>query len=337
MKIKDKKCILFCHYGNSPYLIYTLKQVKLTNPECRIILLGDQENKNTAKIANVEHYYFKDYDNSAEILKFEAVFKHIAGIKHKKEFWTKFVFKRWFYIHNFIRKNNIDSFWHFDSDNMILSNLEDQEYKFKDFDCTEQCNGICMNGYISSFDVVDGYVNKINDLFVDEEYLNEQKIDFINNPDYAFTEMRAYKAYKEQEKIKSIRLNKIIDKESFDDCICQEHGYDVYTVPLGGRYLKKIYTDNHGTFYCYHLNSTTYIKMNSLNLSWVPTSLFKLVFKEFKKKYQKAGPLKIEDYVLLDVFQTKSLRSRVLRLTPQIIKKIIKSIIKKRTLIVKKI
>ena len=215
---------------------------------------------------------------------------------------------------------------------MILTNLEDQEYKFKNFDCTEQCDGICMNGYIASFEVVDGYVNKINDLFEDEEYLNEQKIDFLENPDFAFTEMRAYKAYKEQEKIKSIRLNKIINKESFDDCICQDHGYDVYIVPLGGRYLKKVYIDIEGNFYCYHIASSTFVKMNSLNLSWVPTNIFKLVFKEFKKKYRKVGNAQIKEYKLMDVFQTKSLRSRVLRLTPQIFKKIVKSIIKKRNL-----
>ncbi|NEW78267.1 MAG: hypothetical protein GZ086_02340 [Gelidibacter sp.] len=329
MKIKDKKCILFCHYGNSSYLNYILKQVKLTNPESRVILLGDENNNRIARKTGVEHYYFKDYDNSDEILNFEKVYHHVAGVKHKKEFWTKFVFKRWFYIHNFIKKNNINSFWHFDSDNMILSNLDKQESKFKDFDCTEQCNGICMNGYITSFQVVDGYVNKINNLFIDKDYLNEQKLDFERNPDYAFTEMRAYKAYKEQENIKSIRLNKIIDNESFDDCICQEHGYEMYNTPLGGRYLKKIYFDNYGNFYCYHISSSKYIKMNSLNLSWVPTSLFKLIFRKFKKNYRKPSPLIIEEYLLLDVFQTKSLKLKVLRLIPKPIKNYIKNIIKK--------
>lgn len=329
MKVKNEKCILFCHYGNSPYLIYTLKQVKLTNPESRIILLGDEENKKLARKVNIEHYYFKDFDNSDEILKFEEVYQHVAGIKHKKENWTKFVFKRWFYIHNFIKKNNIDSFWHFDSDNMILSNLEQQVHKFKDYDCTEQCSGICMNGYISSFKVVDGYVKKINDLFIDEDYLNEQKIDFIRNPEFAFTEMRAYLAYKKQEKIKSIRLNKIIDEESFDDCICFKQGYEIYDAPLGGRYLKKIYKDNYGNFYCFHIDSSKYIKMNSLNLSWVPISLFKLVLKEFAKKYRKQSPPIIKEYVLLDVFQTKSIRSRILRLTPEIIKKILRKYFKK--------
>ena len=70
MSIEDsKKPIIFCHYGNSPYLYYTLKQVKLTNPQNRIILLGDQDNKKVANKAKIEHYCFKDYDEGLEYAK----------------------------------------------------------------------------------------------------------------------------------------------------------------------------------------------------------------------------------------------------------------------------
>ncbi len=329
MNIEDsKKPIIFCHYGNSPYLYYTLKQVKLTNPQNRIILLGDEKNAIVAKKAKVEHHRFQDYDASDEITVFDKVYKHIAGVKHKKEFWTKFVFKRWFYIHNFINKNSIDAFWHFDSDNMILSDLNKQEEKFKDFHCTEQCNGICMNGYISSSKVVHGYVNKINELFTDEAYLNEQKKDFIKHPDYAFTEMRAYKAYRDQEGIKSIRLNKIIDNESFDDCICLDHGYETYESILNNQYLKKIYFDTNGNFYCYHLETSKYVKMNSLNLSWVPINLFKLVHKTYKKNHNTQKDVSNADLILLDVFQRNSIKARVLRFIPESLKRRVKLFLK---------
>ena len=330
MKIEDiKKPIIFCHYGNSPYLFYTLKQVKLSNPENRIILLGDEDNKKVAHKAKIEHCCFKDYDDSDEIKVFNQVYQHIAGFKHKKEFWTNFVFKRWFYIHNFIKKNEINGFWHFDSDNMILSDLNKQEHKFKDFDCTEQCNGICMNGYISSYQVVNGYVNKINELFKDEAYLKKQKQDFIAHPDYAFTEMRAYKAYREQENINSVRLNKIIDNESFDDCICMDHGYERHESLLNNQYLKKIYFDAQGNFYCYHIESSQYVKMNSLNLSWVPTSLFKLVYKTYKNNIDNRKKVKNKDLILLDIFQRNTFKEKVLGCIPKSIKRKIKLLIKK--------
>lgn len=85
--------IIFCHYGNSDYLEYTLRQVKLTNPNNRVILLGDEKNKSIAEIAHVEHYLFKDYANGIENLTFESVYEHVAGEKHGREYWTKFVFK----------------------------------------------------------------------------------------------------------------------------------------------------------------------------------------------------------------------------------------------------
>lgn len=321
------KPIIFCHYGDSSYLKYSLKQVKLANPENRIILLGDEKNRAVAERAKVEHYFFENYNDSIEYQTFEGVYQHVAGIEHGREYWTKFVFKRWFHIHNFISKEKINSFWHFDSDNMILSNLNEQEYKFRNYDCTEQCNGICINGYISSFEVVDGYVKKINALFRNEDYLNEQRADFIQNPLYAFTEMRAYVTYREQEKINSIRLNTIINNESFDDCICQEQGYELYEYAINGRHLKKIYIDTKEDFYCYHIDSSKYIKMNSLNLSWVPDDLFKLILETYINGYNRSAA--DDEFILLDISyiqRKRGIKSKIKMLLPHSAKQSIKSL-----------
>lgn len=266
--------IIFCHYGVSDYLIYTLRQARFTNPNCRIILLGDIENRVLALEAKVEHFIFEQYAGSSELIEFEKVYRHIAGERHGKALWTKFVFKRWFYVHSFIKNENIEAFWHFDSDNMILTDLSLQESKFKSYDCTEQCGGICINGFISSFKTIDGYVKKINELFKNEEYLHRQLQDFKLQPTYAFTEMRAYKTYRLEEAIKSIRLNSIIDDETFDDCICHDDGYDVYDYAINNRILKKIYIDDQKVFYFYHIGTSTFVRVNSLNLSWVPLKLF---------------------------------------------------------------
>jgi len=298
----QKTRIIFCHYGDSPYLYFTLRCARLSNPQSRIILLGDAANKKIATSAGVEHFYFDDFNNSGEILEFERVYHHVAGQKHGRKFWTKFVFKRWFFVHEFIKKQRINSFWHFDSDNMILTDLNKQEYKFVNYDCTEMCNGICMNGFISSFNVVDGYVKKINQLFLDEDYLKHQGKDFIKHPNYAFTEMRAYKTYKEQEHINSIRLNSIISYETFDERLCQAQGYETYANPLNNRYYKKLYLDKNGFLFCYHLSSKNYIKMNSLDLSWVPNNLFRKLKVAIKSTSGKDS-LSDErnDFMLLDI------------------------------------
>ena len=288
---ETKKPIIFCHFGNSPYLEYTLSQVRLSNPDNRVVLLGDLENKEVAEKSRVDHQYFTDLDHGDEIKEFERVYKHVAGKNHGKKFWTKFVFKRWFYIHRYLQKNNIEGFWHFDSDNMILTDLNQQEYKFLNYDCTEQCGGICMNGYISSFAVVDGYIKKIIKLFEDKEYLKAQLDDFKENPGFAFTEMRAFETFRFQEKIKTLRLNTIIDGETFDDCICFNDGYETYDYLIAGQKLKKLFVNSNRDIYCFHIETSEFVKMSSINLSWVPLELFKFIYaNSLSKKNRLSDP-----------------------------------------------
>ncbi len=269
--------ILFCHYGNSRYLKYTLKAARLFNPCKRIVLLGDSKNRDVAMRSGIEHFFFSNYDNSKEIVTFDKVYKHVAGTKHTNEAWTKFVFKRWFFVHCFLRKEGIHRFWHFDSDNLILRDLRQQESKFESYDCTEQCEGKCMNGFVSSRDVVDGYVQTINALFQDEEYLDEQRRDFEIYPHYGFTEMRAYLAYKLRANVKSVRLNTIIGGESFDDCICLSQGFRTYDKPLRDRYLKKVFYSRNGRLFCQVSETGEFVRMNSFNMSWVPDYLFEII------------------------------------------------------------
>jgi len=311
---KPDTTIMFCHYGDSPYLLHVLKTVRLTNPKSRIILLGDEKNKHVAKEAKIEHYFFSEYSSSEEIVLFDKVYKHVAGKEHGREFWTNFVFKRWFHIHDFIKKNGISKFWHFDSDNLILTNLAKHESKFAAYDCTEQCNGICMNGLINSFEVVDGYIKKINELFQNEKYLNNQLEEFQIHTDWAFTEMRAYETFKKEMKIKSIELNTIINNETFDHCICLHDGFETYDRPVNSYNIKKLFINKSNTIFCYHTEKKTYIKMNSLNLSWVPYHFFESIFiiaKTAKKKAQENDTNKIKELDIFTPITTKTFWDRV--------------------------
>ena len=146
--------IIFCHYGNTEYLKYSLKCAKFNNPGCEIFLLGDQYNKIAAEKCGITHVFFNDLNYGNEIRLFDAIYKLIQGRLHEHmrggRDWVKFVFKRWFFTYNFISRRNTEAFWHFDSDNMILDDLERHKEKFRRYDCTEQCGGMCMNGYVTS-------------------------------------------------------------------------------------------------------------------------------------------------------------------------------------------
>ena len=177
--------VIFIHYGYAEYLEYSLKSVKLFNPKKRVILLGDKQNRDVAKRCKIEHYDFDSYDYGNEIEIFNKVFKFIAGKNEKNSYWINFVFRRWFLIYTFLLKENIDSFWTFDSDNLILTNLEKFENFYSQYDCTEQCNGKCLNGFIPTRKVVKNYVDKINELFQKEEYIKNQEEVMSKNPFWA--------------------------------------------------------------------------------------------------------------------------------------------------------
>ena len=159
-----------------------MEAARLTNPDKDIFLLGDRDNKWLGTAKNTKHYFFDDYQQGSEIETFNQFYRPVQGKKHKSvkggKDWLKFVFKRWFYVNNFLISKEINDFWHFDSDNMILDALEFHKAKFRAYDCTEQCNGMCINGYISRRSVVLKYVNKINDLFQDDEFLKEQQKEY---------------------------------------------------------------------------------------------------------------------------------------------------------------
>lgn len=274
MMRKSMLPIIFIHKGDSDYLEYTLRCCKIFNPDSRVVLLGDEINQHHRNIG-IEHFLYTNYQGE-ELNLFQRVFQVIQGKDNKSKEWIiRFWFQRWFHIFYFINTHQINQFWTFDSDNLILCDLSSKLYRFREYDCTEQCNGMCINGFVGNSEVVKGYINTINKLFHDREYLAQQRQEYEEYTNWAFTEMAAYAAYKKSVDIKTKRLNSIIEGEIFDDCICQEHEMEM----IGG--IKKLYVDEaNRTFYVKHLPTQQYIKLNSINMSWVPTSFIKQVFED---------------------------------------------------------
>ncbi len=114
--MENKLALIFTHKGSSDYLWYCLEQAKKTNPEARIILLGDEANK--PYDSSIEHYLISDYFDGAT--KFESVYRHQSS----NPYWYELIcFQRWFIINDFVQKNNIDMLYGCDTDIMIYDDL----------------------------------------------------------------------------------------------------------------------------------------------------------------------------------------------------------------------
>lgn len=270
--------IIFSHFGNSEYLPTVLKAAKHHNPDKEIIFLGDQTNAWLGSEFKITHVPFLAFANSAKVRKFRDVFRLVQGPEHNHlrhgTNWVQFVFERWFYIGDLVEQNGIKRFWHFDSDNMILDQLSRFEDRFREFDLTEQCNGICINGFINNANIVHRYTDKIIEFFLRTEYLNDVQSKIA--PGSAVTEMWAYTIFKEEEQFSSARLNTVTKNESFDDCLCQDHGMEVQKW-ISGHKTKALFQGTNGSIYCREIQSGDYVRMVTLNLSWLPQFFFDMI------------------------------------------------------------
>jgi hypothetical protein len=112
-----KPCI-FVHYGYSDYLDSVFAITRRYNPNNRMILLGDDSNKEVAEKYNIEFYHFSLYNQSIPYYHFST----------NPEIYEKFCFERWFIIKNFCLEANISEILYSDSDNAFFVDFNTLKY-----------------------------------------------------------------------------------------------------------------------------------------------------------------------------------------------------------------
>ena len=288
--------IIFIHYGNSSFLPYVVKVAKRFNPDKEIIFLGDEHNDYLRSLG-VTHYYFEDFAWGSEVELFDSIYSYIENRRYEKKKWANFILRRWFIINNFIKQKDIFRFWTFDSDNFLLTNLEYYEAAFSLYDCTSQCKGKCLNGLIHNQAIVQKYVNRINELLAKKEYTDIWQKSYEQKPDLFYTEMEAFSVFVKEDGLRNFHISRIYNNATFEDSITYvEDGMEMYDKKIKGRFVKKLYLHN-GEIYCKHLSSGKFIKMNNLNLSWMPKYIFPLIF-----TYLNSVP-SAEEFVELDLLK----------------------------------
>ncbi|GAA4753191.1 hypothetical protein [Flavisolibacter ginsenosidimutans] len=108
--------IIYIHKGYCPYLRLSLLQAKKTNPDTRLILLGDGPNKRLAQEVGVAFYPFENYFSAAT--NFETIYRHNSANGYHYEL---FCFQRWFVLNEFLAKEKITGhFFYNDSDTFLF-------------------------------------------------------------------------------------------------------------------------------------------------------------------------------------------------------------------------
>lgn len=274
--------LVFVHHGASLYLPYTLRMLAFSNPQRPIVFLGNESNHSlVSPYANFVN--FRELSPSPERLHFEKIFRPIVGKEHGKQGWVKFVFLRFFLLYEYWLTSPSDHLWSFDSDTFVLEDLSPLEQVLHDYDCSEQCNGMCMSGFIKHPSVLQSFLKTILDLYESPAFLATEVARLQEQPTHAFTEMRAYQVWKEQNSPKTFHLANVQDGTVCDDCLCQEHGMEMYSKEEADRQCKKqckkLYLHPSGHLYCHKQDSAEFLLLRTLNMSWLPLHVFSKVFK----------------------------------------------------------
>jgi hypothetical protein len=270
--LKSMLPIIFIHFGYNDYLESSLAAATLTNPEATRIFLGDADNRSVALRHGWEHCNFASIDNS-KLSSFRENYRPIFGLKHQNlrhgKDWLKFVFERWFLVEQFCIDRGINRFFSFDSDTVIAANLEVFVDRLKELDCTSQCNGMCLNGYVT-IPTLREYTMHINRLFLDCDFLAEQQKEFDTaNPNYAFTEMRAYEHFKGANKLRAPHLESFFGGWWFDDVLAQDDGFETDLLPLSNKQRVKRVEFSNMSFIGQH-KQLGILHFATLNFSWLP-------------------------------------------------------------------
>ena len=274
--------ILFIHYGPAAYLRWTMECARFSNPEKRIVLLGDATNKRFAH--GVAGFIdFESLSGTQKEREFHRVFQVIQGEKHRfnkangVEFWLKFVFRRWFLIEAFLEREGLDAFWTFDSDTLVLGNFCEREGRFSDFEATTQCKDQCLNGWVGSRSLVSRYTQSILDQFSDEAYLQAQRERLKVHAGLSFNEMDAFAEFRRREFVKTWHGEKSIDREIFDDALAFTESFEVAPDKvLGKTATKRLWTDGESIFAKCKANGD-FVRLLTCNMSWMPDYMWRRI------------------------------------------------------------
>jgi hypothetical protein len=122
--------IILIHRGDSFYLAHTIAQARSSNPESRLILLGDRSN---SFYLGVEHHPYEDYfDEASEFAKL-FTYEYFPTYQYP---WILFCHQKYFALRDFVRTQGIDKFLLIDSDVMIYEPIGPYFDYYRDYRMT---------------------------------------------------------------------------------------------------------------------------------------------------------------------------------------------------------
>lgn len=268
--------IVIIHMGFAKYLLYVLRQIKITNPNSEIFLISDKENKKYSKYST-----FIDISKiqSLESKSFKENYIHLGKSAPNYEM---FCMLRWIILIDFMREYNIKECLHIDSDILIFSDLNKALNPFSNYKISLAHN-LALTMHIKDIEILDEFSKYLLFKYTNENELNKlkdmyYKTDRINNGVAgSISDMDISREFFSRVKEPIGDLSEIVNDSIFDSAIV--YGEPEFEMLKKGKYkLKKIFFENKIPFCDYILNGENKkIKFHSLHLlTWTKLFIKKL-------------------------------------------------------------
>lgn len=268
--------IVIIHMGFAKYLLYVLRQIKITNPNSEIFLISDKENKKYSKYST-----FVDISKiqSLESKSFKENYIHLGKSSPNYEM---FCMLRWIILRDFMREYNIKECLHIDSDILIFSDLNKALNPFSNYKISLAHN-LALTMHIKDIEILDEFSKYLLFKYTNENELNKlkdmyYKTDRINNGVAgSISDMDISREFFSSVKEPIGDLSQIVNDSIFDSAIV--YGEPEFEMLKKGKYkLKKIFFENKIPFCNYILNGENKkIKFHSLHLlTWTKLFIKKL-------------------------------------------------------------
>lgn len=117
--------VIVVHTGLKPYVEPCLRRAVASHPGGRVVLLGDAAN---AGIGVGEHHRLDDGSLATDVADFRTVYEHHSS--SKREQFERFCIERWFFVRNFMRRENLDRCLVIDTDVLLFCDVAAEAARF---------------------------------------------------------------------------------------------------------------------------------------------------------------------------------------------------------------
>ncbi len=293
-----KPPIIYCHFGNSFYLEFVLSQAVKNCPSRDIVILGDSSNAWLKKTGAKHELLEKYLRASRELEAFNEAFRLTGGsifldsINKSKTVvsgvdtcWTKFNFLKWIGLYEYLRSSEIESCWFFDSDMLVLSDpAKTEEIILRRNVKWTYWNELHQHqGWIGDPSIIDKFTKYFIYLFKDKTLIQKlEKTDFLHNPSWGFTLMRAWNEFRRsQDDSHSEWLQEMIPDGLlvYLDGTIEKELYSLHRSrhQWHGRSAKELFYDRSGRLYARLIDRDGFLPITLLNLSWADPELVSLI------------------------------------------------------------